>query len=266
MWRWRHGPARERQVVEAFAVFAEDPSGGGYEERLLGALRRATVPAGGPDPEFRRQLRSQLTALAAAPVRRRYPRIAMMAVAVAVAMLGTAAVTIDRDGASAFALQRQAEAAELALAPLTPRAAAQLHLSLASSGLRALRASTAQGAVDGQAIADELAGVDDSTRAAARILAAAALARGDRAPLDIIDAFTAGQLAALAGLDLALPAGQAGAVRRSESLLRRIAARSHQLRHSVACAYGYAGPSGSDDLGAQPPSCAAGGPVVAADR
>ncbi|WP_279582991.1 hypothetical protein [Fodinicola feengrottensis] len=140
MWRWRHGPARERQVVEAFAVFAEDPSGGGYEERLLGALRRATVPAGGPDPEFRRQLRSQLTALAAAPVRRRYPRIAMMAVAVAVAMLGTAAVTIDRDGASAFALQRQAEAAELALAPLTPRAAAQLHLSLASSGLRALRA------------------------------------------------------------------------------------------------------------------------------
>jgi hypothetical protein len=246
--RWRG--AADRFAASTVSGEYEDPRLG----EVVGALRRAAVetPPTVVEPDFRRLLRQQLTAV---PVRGPRHRIALVAAVVVLAVVGTSVVTIERDSAAALVLQQQAEAAELALTPLAPAAAGQLHLRLANTSLRALQARAVRGGVDRAALANGLAGVDDATKQAARILSVAALGRGDRAPLDALDTFVDGQLAELGALNQALSGGRTQALDRSESLVHRLAVRSRQLRVSVACAYGYAGPSGDDDLGARPPAC-----------
>ncbi|WP_163511872.1 hypothetical protein [Fodinicola acaciae] len=233
-----------RRPAELFAAGVDDGSADDELVRLARRLRSAAPPVPlVPDADFRRSLRTTVTAMAThrRPVRHR----ATVGVAVvAAAVLAGAGVAVLDSQSTAIQLQAESLAARL---PMSPLATGEARLRLASAKLRALRDTA-----DAEAVATGLAGVDTSTKAAAKVLTAAALARGDRAPLDALDDFVVGQLAGLASLD------QTVRVDRSRSLVLRLAQRSRDLRRSVACAYGYAAPAGSDDLGGRPPACAAG--------
>jgi hypothetical protein len=280
----------ERRRAERFDALVDGRAEARDEDAgplALAARVRSAAPDGDVDPAFRDQLRARLLAVAAVQGigagaagagatasagaassagvassrphdgrQRRFPRRLALAAGTLAALVALSGVGMASDGAvpgdALYGVKRSRETAQLALAR-SAVSRGQLHLQFAQA--RIAEAATVAG--HERELRRVLDDMDAATRAGMRELSGAALARADRAPLDLVDEFVVRQRRDLIALIARLTGSRRTRVVSSLGLLERVRERSTALRPTLLCTIGYPNANQTDELGPLPHRCAA---------
>jgi hypothetical protein len=285
----------DRRSAERFAELLDETNGsrrhharGQADEQLaelvaIGHSLSAARPGIQVDPEFRMGLRAMLVATAerdgigataaateqekagaarTEPVRRLFGRtgrrirargaIVIGVVAGALAVSGISAASENAaPGDALYGVKRSTERAQLAMAG-SDVTRGQLSLGFARN--RLAEAAAMDG--DDPRFGDALDDMDNDTRQGVRLLTSSAVARREKAPLNSIDTFVAGQRRIITPELGKLDAGNHERALASLGLLDSVHQRAEDLRTGLDC--GTVTQSGSDAIGPKLRGCATG--------
>jgi hypothetical protein len=247
--------AEFRTNLRAMLVAAAERAGQEQTE-VLPAPAPAPVGAGA---RFSAGLARARTLLGSSPEARRARTRGAIIAAVAASAIAVSGISTASEssvpGDALYVMKRSTERAALALAG-TDVSKGELHLEFA----RARLGEAAAVRDDPAAFARLLAESDQETVAGVALLTAAAAKSAHAAPLDTVAGFLDRQRPALNRLDGTMSDGER--IASSLALLERVRGRIEELRTTLPCGPGAAGPS--DDLGPKPAGCTSGtGPTDA---